>query len=191
MGQPGDDLAHPGTPEEPEIQVQEVIVDLPPEIPGDRLIDAGHEVGSDEPEEVLEEEHHEDEDDDPLDRCLGIAAQVDEASQQPRHHFVHPAVPGLGHRGGIEQSADELAVLKGRILAIGDLMGLLQQDPDTWFQQAGEGAISASEIEALIAERQQAKLDKNYARADEIRASLAVQGVVLEDSREGTSWRRE
>jgi len=50
--------------------------------------------------------------------------------------------------------------------------------------------LNADEIESLIAERQQAKLDKNYARADEIRQSLEQQGVLLEDSREGTKWKR-
>ena len=39
-------------------------------------------------------------------------------------------------------------------------------------------------------ERQEAKLAKNYARADEIREELSAAGVVLEDSREGTQWKR-
>ncbi len=82
--------------------------------------------------------------------------------------------------------------LKARLLAAGDLLGILDQDPEAWFQDADdEGAISAQDIEALVAARQQAKLDKDYARADEIRQELAAQGVVLEDSREGTRWRRE
>jgi cysteinyl-tRNA synthetase len=77
-------------------------------------------------------------------------------------------------------------------IAIAELMGLLQAEPESWFKDsAGEAGISADEVEALIAERQQSKLDKNYARADEIREQLKAQGVVLEDSREGTQWRRE
>ncbi|NND67123.1 MAG: cysteine--tRNA ligase [Halioglobus sp.] len=82
--------------------------------------------------------------------------------------------------------------LKARLLAAGNLLGILEQDPQEWFQSAdAEGAISAQEIEALIESRQQAKLDKDYARADEIREELLAAGVVLEDSREGTRWRRE
>ncbi|GAA5316672.1 MAG: cysteine--tRNA ligase [Candidatus Pelagadaptatus aseana] len=82
--------------------------------------------------------------------------------------------------------------LKSLLLKGGELMGLLQQDAESWFTEtAGDEGISAEEIEALIAERQQSKLDKNYARADEIREELKAQGVVLEDSREGTKWRRE
>ena len=83
------------------------------------------------------------------------------------------------------------AQLKARILAAGNLLGILNQDPEAWMQGGvTEGEISAEDIEALIAERQQAKLDKDYARADEIRGELTAKGVVLEDSREGTKWRR-
>ena len=86
------------------------------------------------------------------------------------------------------------AALKGALLAAGEMLGILQQDPEAWFKQARGGeaaAISEEEIEQLIAERQQSKVDKNYARADEIREELKAKGVVLEDSREGTKWRRE
>jgi cysteinyl-tRNA synthetase len=95
-------------------------------------------------------------------------------------HQLHKAAP------------EERPLLKARILAAGDLLGILQQDPEAWLQAgSGAGDISADAIEVLIEERQQAKLDKNYARADEIRQELLAQGVVLEDSREGTRWRRE
>ena len=54
----------------------------------------------------------------------------------------------------------------------------------------GESQLEDSEIDALIAQRQQAKLDKNYALADELRETLSEAGIVLEDSSSGTSWRR-
>ena len=47
-----------------------------------------------------------------------------------------------------------------------------------------------AEIEALIAERQEARKNKNYARADEIRDQLAAQGIILEDTKEGVKWKR-
>jgi cysteinyl-tRNA synthetase len=88
-------------------------------------------------------------------------------------------------------SSDEKTQIKSVMHKAGYLLGLLQQDPDEWFQQSGSSdQISADEIEALIEERAQAKLDKNYARADEIRAQLEAEGVLLEDSREGTKWKR-
>ncbi|MGL6161726.1 cysteine--tRNA ligase [Microbulbifer sp.] len=102
--------------------------------------------------------------------------------------------------GELHQMARELnksgtagkAHRKAILLAAGRQLGILQQDPEAWFKQArGAETISEQEIEQLIAERQQSKLDKNYARADEIREELKAKGVVLEDSREGTKWRRE
>ena len=49
---------------------------------------------------------------------------------------------------------------------------------------------TADDIETFIAQRIQAKQDKDYARADEIRSELEAQGILLEDSPEGTTWRR-
>ncbi|WP_444893395.1 cysteine--tRNA ligase [Microbulbifer sp. TRSA001] len=91
--------------------------------------------------------------------------------------------------------ADEAdkARLKGLLLAAADMLGILQQDPEAWFKQArgGDEGISAEEVEALIEERAQSKKNRDFARADEIREELKSKGVVLEDSREGTKWRRE
>ncbi|MEQ8803624.1 MAG: DALR domain-containing protein, partial [Haliea sp.] len=87
--------------------------------------------------------------------------------------------------------AAEQPLLKARLLAAGKLLGILQQDPEEWLQGgAGEESIDAEAIAMLVNERQQAKADKDYARADAIRAELLAAGVELEDSREGTRWRR-
>ena len=53
-----------------------------------------------------------------------------------------------------------------------------------------EGELSLEAIEALIAERAEAKKAKNWARADEIRDSLKEQGIILEDSAAGTKWKK-
>ena len=52
-------------------------------------------------------------------------------------------------------------------------------------------ALGDSEIEALIAERTQAKNSRNFARADAIRVDLAAKGIVLEDSKDGVRWKRK
>lgn len=88
-------------------------------------------------------------------------------------------------------AAEDKPQLKARIIAAGNLLGILGQDPEEWLQgDAAADAISAEAIETLIQERVDAKANRNFARADEIRDSLLAEGVVLEDSREGTQWKR-
>ena len=53
-----------------------------------------------------------------------------------------------------------------------------------------EQEMLADDIEALIAERQAARKERNFARADEIRDELLAKGIILEDTREGVKWKR-
>ena len=87
--------------------------------------------------------------------------------------------------------ASELPALKSELLAVANLMGVLQQDPDEWFKSTVKSGMDAAKIDALIEERLAARAAKNWARSDEIRDMLLAQGVVLEDSKEGTTWRFE
>ncbi len=80
--------------------------------------------------------------------------------------------------------------LAASMLAAGDLMGLLQSDVESWFAGDDDGELSADAIDALIVERNQARADRNFQRADEIRDQLADAGVRIEDGAEGTTWRR-
>ncbi|GBQ69808.1 cysteinyl-tRNA synthetase [Ameyamaea chiangmaiensis NBRC 103196] len=72
--------------------------------------------------------------------------------------------------------------------ASGALLGLLDQTPADWFR-AGVG-LDETTIATLIEERLAARKARDFARADEIRAALAAQGVALEDTATGTQWRR-
>jgi cysteinyl-tRNA synthetase len=85
------------------------------------------------------------------------------------------------------RSAATATILK----SLGAVLGLLQDDATAFLQAGSASELDAASIEALIAERVQAKVDKNFARSDQIRDELKAQGVVLEDSRAGTTWRRE
>jgi cysteinyl-tRNA synthetase len=76
------------------------------------------------------------------------------------------------------------------ILASGDLVGLLQSDPEEWFVGSDDSALSASEIESLIAKRNEARAAKDFAAADAIRDQLAADNVSIEDGPGGTRWRR-
>jgi cysteinyl-tRNA synthetase len=55
---------------------------------------------------------------------------------------------------------------------------------------ARTGGLSDADVDALIAERAAAKKSRNFGRSDEIRAELASQGVILEDTKEGVRWKR-
>jgi len=52
-------------------------------------------------------------------------------------------------------------------------------------------SISDDEVNALIAERDQSKKRRDFARADQIRKQLTEKGIVIEDSKEGTRWKRK
>lgn len=88
------------------------------------------------------------------------------------------------------KQADLVALLQ----SLANRLGLLMQTPEDFFKGAASEALdglSDADIEALIAERAQARQDKNWARSDEVRDQLLAEGIELLDSAQGTSWRRQ
>lgn len=81
---------------------------------------------------------------------------------------------------------------RARLVSGGATLGLLQQDPEDWFRwsPAGTADVDEAEIETLIAARQAARKNRDFAEADRIRDDLAARGIVLEDSAAGTTWKR-
>jgi cysteinyl-tRNA synthetase len=86
--------------------------------------------------------------------------------------------------------AEEKSGLAASMLATGDLMGLLQSDPDEWFEGHVEGELSSDNIDALIEKRNAARAAKDFATADAFRDQLSAAGIKIEDGANGTSWRR-
>ena len=73
--------------------------------------------------------------------------------------------------------------------ASADLLGLLQQPVDAWFEQRrAETDIDPEEIQAIIEARNSARAERDFARADRLRNDLAERGIVLKDGPEGTTW---
>ena len=89
---------------------------------------------------------------------------------------------------------DQILAAKNALLAAGHVLGLLQQDPEDWLKwqpvTATEAGLSDAEIDVLIAERVSARANKDFAASDRIRDQLTNDGIILEDSSEGTIWRR-
>ena len=85
----------------------------------------------------------------------------------------------------------QAAGLAATLRTLGGILGLLQQTPDDYLRGASCAGLDDVEIERKIAQRTAAKAAKDWAIADQLRVELMADGIVLEDSRTGTRWRRE
>jgi len=115
------------------------------------------------------------------------AALLDDLNTPMALAHVHELIADL-NRAATDAAKGEA---KAALLAAGDALGLLQQDPEAWLKGGSvAGGLSDAQIDAQIDARAVAKKARNFAEADRIRASLAAQGVILEDGAGGTTWRR-
>lgn len=88
-----------------------------------------------------------------------------------------------------EVNKNNSPILATTLKYLAGIMGILQADPSS-FLQAGFADADKEAIDQLIAERIQARADRNWVRADQIRTQLLSQGIELEDGEKGTVWRR-
>ncbi len=117
-----------------------------------------------------------------------IEALSDDLNTAAALSYIHDTATQLNKA----EAADDIAQLKGQLLACGRILGLLDHDPEDWFRwkpPATHGPAEAA-IEAMIAERLTARKNRDFATSDRIRESLASQGVILEDGPGSTVWRR-
>ena len=88
-----------------------------------------------------------------------------------------------------EANPARAAELAAVLIKLGEVLGILQGDAET-FLQAGGNADDVAEIEALINQRNAARTAKDLAAADAARTALTAKGIVVEDKNGVTSWRR-
>ena len=88
-----------------------------------------------------------------------------------------------------QAEANAAASMAQALVSMGAVLGILQLEPRSYLQYGGD-EVDAAWVEAQIEARLQARKDKDFAKADAIREALSEAGIVLEDSREGTQWRR-
>lgn len=86
----------------------------------------------------------------------------------------------------------QVSSLAGLLKKLGNILGLLYAEPESFLQSVVKGgALGTTAIEELIAKRNEARKDKNWALADQYRDELLKEGIALEDTAGGTLWRRE
>ncbi|MFK7957974.1 MAG: cysteine--tRNA ligase [Lysobacterales bacterium] len=135
-------------------------------------------------------------------RALNTVEHIEAVASEPDHEVVTAleddlntpqalaALNSLVSQLSNATNEAQQAALKGQVLASGQLMGLLGCAPDDWLK-AGQVGLEDNQIDALIRERQQARENRDFARADIIRQQLSDNGIVIEDGPQGTTWRAE
>ncbi|HEY0802298.1 MAG TPA: cysteine--tRNA ligase [Steroidobacteraceae bacterium] len=104
-------------------------------------------------------------------------------------------IQGVARNLNLAKAAGDLgkaSVAAATLRALGAMLGILQQDPDTYLKRsAGNKGVSDEEVEALLTSRRAARAVKNFAESDRIRDLLTAAGILLEDKPGGrTEWRR-
>ena len=94
----------------------------------------------------------------------------------------------MAHAINTSEDDEQKRTWKAALLSAGEILGLLQNDPEAWFAGTTRH-VDIDEIERLIDQRAAARDARDFATADRIRDDLSAMGVLIEDGAEGTRWR--
>ena len=86
---------------------------------------------------------------------------------------------------------DEKINIKNNLIAAGKILGIMREDPDVWLGYNQSSNPEKEEIEGLINQRNEARRNKDFKLADEIRDKLKIKGIEIEDTNNGTIWRKD
>jgi len=85
---------------------------------------------------------------------------------------------------------EEKINIKKNLLNTGKILGIMQEDPEVWLGYNQSSNPNKEEIEGLINQRNEARREKDFKLADEIRGILKEKGIEIEDTKNGTIWRK-
>ena len=86
---------------------------------------------------------------------------------------------------------DEKRNIKNNLIATGKILGVMQEDPNIWLGYNQTANPEKEEIEGLINQRNEARRSKDFKLADQIRDRLKSKGIEIEDTKNGTIWRKD
>ena len=87
--------------------------------------------------------------------------------------------------------SDEKRNIKNNLIAAGKILGVMQEDPNIWLGYNQTANPEKEEIEGLINQRNEARRSKDFKLADQIRDKLKSKGIEIEDTKNGTIWRKD
>ena len=88
-------------------------------------------------------------------------------------------------------NSEEKRNIKNNLIAVGKILGLMQEDPNIWLGYNQTANPEKEEIERLINQRNEARRNKDFKLADQIRDKLKSKGIEIEDTKNGTIWRKD
>jgi cysteinyl-tRNA synthetase len=125
--------------------------------------------------------------DDDFNTARGVGLVFETVRQMNR------SIDAMGRKPG-EPDLAQLVSIRADLRRIGGVLGILTESPSQFFEQRkadrlARKGIDVAMVERLIAERDQARQEKDWARADQIREELSAMDILIEDRTEGTIWK--
>ncbi len=116
-----------------------------------------------------------------------LAALYNDLNTPQAFADIHRLLSDL-ERGDV--SSEDKEVLRSELLLLCDTLGLKPENAENYLNKADASTLDKALVQKLITERDAAKQNKDYARADALRDELKDMGIALKDGPEGTTWER-